>query len=394
MRRVFKLLLWVLVLVAFLGTAAAYFRAANAPEPAAVETVSLKRGDLVSVISATGTLNSLITVQVGSQISGTIEHIYADFNQTVKKGEVIAQIEPALYQAELAQAQAKLNSAEATQDKARIDLRKAERDLRRTRDLRNKKMVSDAELDEVQSTYDGAVAEYNVRQAAVEEARAERAGAQVNLNRTTIRAPIDGIVISRDVDVGQTVAASLQAPTLFTIAQSLSRMRIDTQVDETFIGKIHVGRPVTFTVFTYPDRVFKGQIDQVRLNPVVEQDVVNYNCIIDVDNPDLALIPGMTATVAIEVARRENVLKVPHSALRFVPDLDREQLADIRKRLRHGQAALWTPRASSLTPIVVDVGLVGESETEVSGDDLEEGLAVAVPGIRKLPERRWSLRLF
>jgi len=351
-----------------------------AQTPEVVFTLAkVERGSLSATVSATGTLNPLVTVQVGSQVSGRIERIAVDFNSPVQKGDVIAQIEPSLFKTEVAQAQANRQSAQAQLEKARVGVRETQRQLQRVQELRAKKLVAESELDTARFAQEVAVAEEQVRQAAVAQAQAELERARVNLAHTTIYAPINGVVVSRSVDVGQTVAASLQTPTLFSIAQDLSQMQIETQVDEAFIGQVQEGQPVSFTVFAYPGRNFAGHVSQVRLNPTVESGVVRYNCIIRVANPDLALKPGMTATVTIEVARRDDVLKVPNAALRFVPEWPAERLQSVREKIGRNQGTLWVPSGGDFSPRVVAVGLVGERQTEVSGEGVTEGMEIALP---------------
>jgi HlyD family secretion protein len=356
--------------------------------PADWDTVTVTRGDLVSTVSATGTLSPLITVQVGSQVSGTIESLQADYNTPVRAGDVIARIEPSLFRARLAEAEASLKNAEALRDKAAIAVREKRRNLERLQGLQERKLVSDSDIDTAQFAVESAVVELREKEAAVDKAAATLDHERYNLENTVIRAPIDGVVISRNVDVGQTVAASLQAPTLFTIAQDLTRMQIETDVDEAFIGQVRTGQPVKFTVFAWPDRVFSGELVQVRLEPRVEAGVVKYNCVIHVENSDLALKPGMTATVSIEVDRRDNVLQVPSEALRFVPKLPAEELERLRSELGRDEAVLWTPVASGLEPRTVRTGLVGEQETEISGAGVAEGMPVAVPQRDKRNARR------
>ncbi|MEJ2181808.1 MAG: efflux RND transporter periplasmic adaptor subunit, partial [Gammaproteobacteria bacterium] len=300
-------------------------------------------GNIVSSVSATGTLSPVITVQVGSQVSGTIQHLYADFNSRVNKGELVAQIDPSLFKARLAEAEANLKSAQAARDKAWVGVLDAKRQLDRLQELQKKSLVSESDVDAGKFAYDTALVEHKVKKAAAAQAKAARDREKVNLAYTSIFAPINGVVISRDVDVGQTVAASLQAPTLFTIAQDLTQMQIETEVDEAFIGNIKTGQPVRFTVFAYQNRKFTGRVAQVRLNPKVEAGVVKYNCIIHVENDDLALKPGMTATVAIETARHENILKVPNTALRFVPDLPPERLKKLRSVMNPNEGFIWFP---------------------------------------------------
>lgn len=356
----------------------------------------LERGGIKAEVSATGTLSPVITVQVGSQVSGTIQHLDADFNSQVTKGQVIAQIDPAIYQARLTEAEANVRSSKAARAKAAVVVQETANNLKRVSNLFDRKLVSADQLDTARFAHDGAVAEQQIRDAAVAQAEAALLREQVNLAYTTIYAPIDGVVISRDVDVGQTVAASLQAPTLFTIAQNLAQMQIETDVDEAFIGMIKEQQAVTFSVFAYQERRFKGSVSQVRLQPKVEAGVVKYNCIIHVDNADLALKPGMTATVAIEVARKPDVFKVPNSALRFVPDWPEQRLKEIRTRLEPNEAFLWLPEGHDFKPIKVKTGIIGERETEVSADGLQEDMDIVMPPKRNgsSQKRRIGLSLF
>lgn len=366
----------------------------EAPAPSYTE-VKVKRGDIVAVVSATGTVNPVNTVQVGSQVSGTISRLYADFNDRVKKGEVIAQIDPAIYRARLAEADANLKSAEASAAKAEVAVKDAKRELDRQENLYRRKLVAESVRDAARFAYDSARVEHQVRLAAVAQAEAAREREQVNLAYTTIYAPIDGVVISRDVDVGQTVAASLQAPTLFTIANDLAHMQVEADVDESFIGQVKPGQPARFTVFAYPGRTFQGEVTQVRLDPKVEAGVVKYNSIIHVANTDLALKPGMTATVSIQVAEHKDVLQVPASALRFVPDWPADKLAAVRKGLKPGQGLVWTPVADGVEPIKVTTGIIGERFVEVSGEGLAADQEVLVPEKRATErKRRFGLSLF
>jgi HlyD family secretion protein len=338
----------------------------------------------------------VITVQVGSQVSGTIQTLNADFNSRVHKGQVIAQIDPAIFEARLAEADSNLKSAESSRDKAWVAVQDAARQLKRVEGLHKQNLVSESEVDAARFAHEAAVVEHRVKQAAVAQAAAARERERVNLAYTTIYAPIDGVVISRDVDVGQTVAASLQAPTLFTIAQDLTAMQIEADVDEAFIGMIKKQQPASFTVFAYPKRLFQGKVAQVRLKPKIEAGVVKYNCIIRVDNSDMALKPGMTATVAIEVARRDNILKVPSTALRYVPPWPAERLKAISATLKPNETVLWTEQGGQLTPVTVSLGLASEKETEVMGDALQEGMRIVVPGKRDdaTRRRRFGLSLF
>jgi HlyD family secretion protein len=391
-----KLSIWILVLAALAGGGWYLLRQPAGEEGPSYSQTQVRRGDISAAVSATGTLNPINTVLVGSQVSGTIAHLFADFNDRVTKGQVIAQIDPAIFKARRAEAAANLKSAEAARDKAWVSVLDAEREYGRQADLFKKKLVAESVLDQVRFAYDSAKVEHRVQLASVAQAEAALEREQVNLDYTTIVAPIDGVIISRDVDVGQTVAASLQAPTLFSIANDLTRMQVEADVDEAFIGQVEQGQPVSFTVFAYPHRRFQGTVAQVRLKPKVEAGVVKYNCIIHVDNADLALKPGMTATVSIEVARAGKALIVQNAALRFVPALPAQELARVSKGLKPGQAVLWRVDGAALVPMTVTTGIIGEKETEVTGDGVEEGMAIAVPLKRQDAQqrRRFGLSLF
>jgi HlyD family secretion protein len=268
-------------------------------------TAPVERGPLQVSVTATGTLQAVVTVQVGTQVSGTVSAIYADFNSQVKKGQVIARIDTTLLRATLADAQSNL-------EKAAAQARQAEDTRKRTQALFERDLVSQSEID--QATADARVAEANLASA---KAQVDRA--RINLRYATIVSPIDGTVLSRAVDVGQTVAASFNTPTLFTIANDLRQMQVQASVDEADIGKVRVGQRATFTVDAYPDTTFVGEVSQIRLNPVINQNVVSYDVLISVPNPNLRLMPGMTANLSIAVARKEDALQVPAAALRFSP---------------------------------------------------------------------------
>ncbi len=270
-------------------------------------TADVDRGSIESVVSATGTIRPVVQVEVGSQVSGTVDKLYADYNSRVRVGQVICQLEPSLFRAREVQAEAAVARAEAS-------VKDAERGLARAQELFNQKYLSQAELD-------AAVVALDLRKADLKQARAQQEAAQVDLEHTTIRAPIDGVVISRSIDLGQTVAASLQAPTLFVIANNLAQMQVETRIDEADIGQMRPGLPVSFTVDAFPDREFDGQVTQVRLEPIVEQGVVTYTTVIHTVNPELRLRPGMTANVTVKLERREDVLRVPNAALRFRPPM-------------------------------------------------------------------------
>jgi HlyD family secretion protein len=307
------------------------------------QTAQVSRGDIRAQVEATGTINAVTTVQVGSQVSGTISKLYVDFNSQVKRGQLIAELDPTLFQGNLMQAQADYENARANLAAAKANLEKAKatalqsrNDYNRTANLTKEGVLSVQQLDAAKSAADSneaaiSAAEAQVSQASaqVQQKAAQVKVAQTNLNYTKIYAPIDGTVINRAVDVGQTVAASLQAPTLFTIAQDLTKMLVYAKTDESDVGRIRPGQPVMFKVDAFPNESFRGQVQEVRMNATVVQNVVTYDTIVAFDNPDRKLFPGMTAYVTIPVARAQDVLKIPNGALRFKPNLDQKQIAEL-----------------------------------------------------------------
>jgi HlyD family secretion protein len=282
--------------------------------------VPVDRGDIQDVVGATGTVQAVQTVQVGSQVSGTIQNLYADFNSVVHKGQVIARLDPSSFQARLGQAQAALVAARANVERSQAAVDDARRKLDQAKVLAAEKLLPQSDFDTAQANYDQAVAQLKANQAAVSQAQANVNQAKVDLDHTIITAPIAGVVIARNVDVGQTVAASFQAPVLFVIANDLKHMEVNASVDEADIGRVRTGQEVTFRVDAYPDRTFHGRVTQVRLQPTTVQNVVTYNTIIGVDNDDGRLMPGMTATVSVIVRKSENALRIPAAALRFRPE--------------------------------------------------------------------------
>jgi HlyD family secretion protein len=283
-------------------------------------TAAVDRGNIVEVVGATGTLQAVTTVQVGSQVSGTIQSLQADFNSVVKKGQVITRLDPSLFQARLAQMNANLASAQANTEKSRAEVADTRQKYERAQTLASQNLLPQSDLDSAKAAYDGAVAQVRASEAAVSQAEANVNQAQVDLDHTIITAPIDGVVINRSVDVGQTVAASFQAPVLFVIANDLAHMQVNASIDEADIGRVRAGQDVTFRVDSYPDQTFAGRVDQVRLQPTTAQNVVTYNTIITVDNPEQKLMPGMTATVSVIVRKVDDVLRMPAAALRFKPE--------------------------------------------------------------------------
>ncbi len=286
----------------------------------ALATANVDRGDILDVVGATGTLEAVVTVQVGSQVSGTIQDLNADFNSQVKKGQVIARLDPSIFEARLGQAKANLISARANVERSRAEVGDSAQKYKRARELAEEKLLPISDLETAKANFDGAQAQVKASEAAVSQAQANVNQAELDLSHTIIATPIDGVVIARNVDVGQTVAASFQAPVLFVIANDLTKMRVNAAIDEADVGRIQAGQDVSFRVDAYPDRAFAGRIEQVRLQPTTVQNVVTYNTIITVDNAELKLRPGMTATVSVIVHRADDALRIPAAALRFRPE--------------------------------------------------------------------------
>jgi len=408
-------------------------------------TAAIDKGDIVSTVSATGTTSAVVTVQVGSQVSGNIKELHADFNSKVKKGDLVALIDPSPFEARANQAQAALEaahaavltsqanatkvqadiaSARAQKANLQADLERAivsERDTlvkaNRRKDLLNQSLISKEDLDTAQATYDSAVAgrkaaeaqvqasdaaihsaesQYQVALAQVESAKAQVRQAQaaleqakLDLSHTRITAPVDGVVISRNVDVGQTVAASFQAPTVFVIAQDLTRMQVDTSVDEADIGNIRPGQIGRFTVDAFPGRTFEAAVSQIRQAPITVQNVVTYDVVIAVANPDLKLFPGMTASVRIQTDEHEGVLRIPNAALRFRPAGEAAPQAATtgstgtrtggRKGGVQRSQTIYIQKADgSLTPVTVHIGLSDGRFTEIQSPEIHEGDRVVV----------------
>jgi HlyD family secretion protein len=394
MRR--RILLTSAVLLTATVALTAFYRTASDGTPE-LTTAAVSRGAVVQSVKATGTLEAVTTVQVGSQVSGTIASLQADFNSQVKKGQVIARLEPSLFQAQVDQASATLVKLQADAAKANVSLQDAQVQQRRAETLSSQQLLPTSELDAARVATLEAQAALKSAQAQVTQARAALSQAQVNLSHTTITAPIDGIVISRSVDVGQTVAASMQAPVLFTIAQDLREMQVNASVDEADIGQIATAQTVTFQVDAYPGKTFTGSVRQVRLAPVVDQNVVSYVTVIDVPNPELQLKPGMTANVAITIARADDVLKVPNAALRYRPDArtleahglaaapaaDRPRAERARGERTQAQTErrqthrrVWVLSGETLTSVRVETGVDDGTTTAIVGGDLKEGARV------------------
>ncbi|MCS7229472.1 MAG: efflux RND transporter periplasmic adaptor subunit [Candidatus Kryptonium sp.] len=396
-KKLIRVLIIVLVLIVA-GLAVAFYLNNRKSGNLQLKTAKADVGTIEVYVTTTGTLNPVTLVQVGTQVSGTIAKIYVDFNDVVKKGQIIAQLDSTFLAAQV-------KDAEAQVERARAQVNQAQRDLSRIKELFAKNLVSQADYDQALTNYETALAQLKSAEAQLERAR-------VNLKYSTIYSPIDGIVISRNVDVGQTVAASLQAPTLFTIANDLRKMRVEANVDEADIGKVKPGQTVLFTVDAYPEETFVGRVAQVRLQPINVQNVINYAVIIDVDNNDLKLRPGMTANVRILIDKRENVLRIPNQALRFKPDPEDKRFAKameemqrrreefMKRRQQEGggpgffgqaqqgqggprfgggfpggnRATIWVlDENKNPKPVFVRTGITDGNYTEIVGGNLKEG---------------------
>ena len=285
----------------------------------AYRTATIERGDIRVAISATGTLSAISTVTVGSQISGQVTDVLVDYNSEVKKGEVLARIDPSTYEAQIEQGNAQIANAQASLKQAQATLANAELDYTRKADLGRQKLVAQSDVDLARAARDQARAQVNAAQAQIRQQTASTQTTRVNLDRTVIRSPVDGVVLTRTIEPGQTVAASLQAPELFTIAEDLSKMKIELAVDEADIGQVKVGQAVSFTVDAFADRQFRGQVQQVRLSATTTSNVVTYPVVVSVDNSDGTLLPGLTVNAEIEVSKRDDILKVSNAALRYKP---------------------------------------------------------------------------
>ena len=314
-----KRILLVVFVLGAVAVAYGYYGVATNEFMPEVSTVAVTQGDVVDSVGATGALEAVTTVQVGSQVSGIIQDLYVDFNSIVREGDVIMRLDPSLFETQLEQARANLLRAEADVERLHVAVDDANVQLARSRELASDNLISDTELEAAEVTVRSSEAQLKSAEAQVTQARASLNQNEVNLEHTVIRAPIDGIVTSRLVDIGQTVAASFQAPELFVIAADLTKMRVIANIDESDVGRIRPNQRVTFTVDAFPAEEFVGSVSQIRLEPILTQNVVTYATVIDAPNPDLKLKPGMTATVTVEVARRENVLRIPNAALRFRP---------------------------------------------------------------------------
>ena len=375
-------------------------------------TATVRRGDITAAVQATGTINALTTVSVGSYVSGTVQYIFADFNTRVKSGQVLAQLDPAIYEAAVLQARGNLENAQdnlatlaanvqvdqAAVVKAQANVKYQVATAKRSQDLFTAGVVSADSNDLTQSTLGQAQADVHSAQAGLEQAKAQLQqaksqvtamqgglnAAETNLKYTTILAPINGTVVARNIDVGQSVAATLQAPNVFTVAQDLTRMQVYAATDESDTGNIHVGAPVTFAVDAFPNELFQGRVSAVRLNPTTVQNVVTYNTVIDFSNPDEKLLPGETAYVTIPTGHASDTIEIPNPSLTFKPNIPRPQLQELYRQYNISREAsnthlggwqvVWKLGPNKeLIPVAVQCGITDYSNTQLLQGDIKEG---------------------
>jgi HlyD family secretion protein len=418
-KRVYLIVFGLLVLVVGYGL----YARAKSSDPK-YTTVVVKRGDITSAVQATGTINALTTVSVGSYVSGTVQYIFADFNTRVRSGQVLAQLDPAIYEAQVTQARGNLENAQANLvtlaanvqvDQANLAKSQASvgyqvATAKRSNDLFLAGVVSRDSNDLTQSTLGQAQADVEAQQAALAQAKAQLAqahsqvtsmegalkGAETNLKYTTIISPIDGTVVARNIDVGQSVAATLQAPNVFTVAQDLTRMQVYAATDESDTGNIKVGGPVSFAVDAFPTELFHGRVSTVRLNPTTVQNVVTYNTVIDFSNPDEKLLPGETAYVTIPTGHATNAIQIPNPALTFKPPLLPKDVQALYRQYNISREAsnthlggwqvVWKLGADKkLIPVAVQAGITDYNNSQLIGGDLNEGDVLVIAAATQGP---------
>lgn len=402
--RLKKIIITLVLLLAAGGAGYGYWRMNSTPKEPPFLTAPVTKANIRQVVSSTGTLQAVTTVLVGSQVSGTIAKLSADYNSKVTRGQIVAQLDQSRFAARVEETRANLLASQASAAKSKVALEDAERTLKRVKELKQRDLVSQSELDGAQTAFDAARSQLNVAQAQVGQAQASMNQAQIDLGYTIIRSPVDGIVISRSVDVGQTVAASLSAPTLFTIANDLTRMEVHTNVDEADIGNIFEGQDVSFTVDAHPQRRFRGKVFQVRNAPQTIQNVVTYNSVVRISNKELLLKPGMTANVQFLVAQKEDVLSIPNIALRFRPQEEKNEAQELlrqeqgrvggritqRRTSRGGgsggggearrvrQVKVYVVKDGRAEAVDVQVGITDGSKTEIVAGSLTENDPVII----------------
>ncbi|MDA8326836.1 MAG: efflux RND transporter periplasmic adaptor subunit [Nitrospiraceae bacterium] len=368
-------------LLALVGGTLAFIFSDGRSKAPKFRTQTATRGVIEATVTATGTVNPVTTVLVGTQVSGTIKKIYADFNSVVRKGQMLALIDPTTFEAQLNEARANYISAKAELDKTVSTEVDARRTMLRNKDLLSKNLIAQSDFDTAETSYLTAKASVEAARGQVSQTEAAMNFAQTNLRYTRIISPVDGTVVARNVDVGQTVAASFQTPTLFSVARDLRKMQIDTSVDEADIGSVKTGQDVEFTVDAYPDITFRGKVSQVRINPTIVQNVVTYDVVVQVDNTDLKLKPGMTANVTVITDIRRDALRVPNAALRF--SMPESFYAGKPVKNKKYGPGVWVLENEMPRRVAIKTGLTDGNYTEVVSGDLAEGAKVIVETLGK-----------
>ena len=372
-----KLMRWLALGVVVAAASLGAYSWSRRAEPSRYVTAPVTRGPIVRSVSATGTVNPVTTVQVGTYVSGPIIGINVDFNSPVKAGQLLAKIDPRPFAAQVDLARAALANARAQLRKDQANLAYQKITYERDRELIRTAAISEDQLDNQQSVMAQAQAQVGLDEAAIQQQQASLKSAELNLNYTNIVSPVDGTVVSRNVDVGQTVAASYQTPTLFLVAKDLTKMQVDANVSEADVGGVRAGQNVDFTVDAYPGRTFSGVVAQVRAAPITVQNVVTYDVVVSVSNPELLLMPGMTANITVVIARRDDVLRVPLRALSFSP---RHRLAagTSGRPKHHRGPRVWMVSADGLRPVPISRGLDDGNSVEVLSGDLKPGDEVVI----------------
>ena len=358
--------------LALLAVGAFYWLNAEKEKPIEYTTKPVEKGNITEKITASGIINPISTVNIGTQVSGTIAKIFVDYNSEVKKNQLLAQIDPALFEATVNQKRAALNIAKAEVDVVKNDIEYYRKHLNRIKKLNSSKYSTDSELESAVRDYNNAVVQFELKKAQVTQAEAALQSAETELRYTKIISPVDGIVVSKEVEVGQTVAASFQTPTLFNVAEDLTKMQIEASIVEADIAKVKEGQLVEFTVDSFPDETFYGMVMQVRNNPITVSNVVTYEVIIDVNNQEAKLKPGMTANVEVITAQKEDVLLVPNQALRFYMN------DGSGPQKRYSDKGLWILKNGVAKRVTIKTGVSDEDKTEVSGKELQAGDEVIV----------------
>ncbi|MBI4962388.1 MAG: efflux RND transporter periplasmic adaptor subunit [Desulfomonile tiedjei] len=381
-----KIIVIVVIVLMVLGLYLILARSSDKRPEITYITVPVEKGTLKAEINSTGTIKPVVEVQVGSQVSGTIKKLYADFESVVKEDQLIALIDPDMYKAKVEQSKANLLSAKSKVLKAEVALTDTIRTLRRKQELIKSNAISQSDYDTAETNVDAARAQLEADKATVAQMEANLQEAELQLKYTRIVAPVNGVVTARNMDVGQTVTASFQTPVLFKIAEDLTRMQVYTSVDEADIGRVRAGQKATFTVPAFPDEVFNASVTQIRNDPQVQQNVVTYNVLLDVSNDELKLRPGMTTTVTILLSEVNDALMVPDQALRFSPKEGTKQSSDVAPP-KQGQRRLWKLAANNqIKPFNVGVGVIGTERTQVISDKLKPGDRVVVDAVVKKKE--------